>query len=449
MSKNIKKTEILTEEGKVAEAILPVELDVNKTVKKSNILNELRNANATLVEYRLFCVYLAHLSLNKDDNVVTFTLADYARIAGLKRPRKEDLEVQSTNLLKMTALIDNPDGGFSNRTIFSDFTLFQDNEWRQWMVSLECNPKIAPLIREQKGRFLRYKLYNTIYLKSFNQQRIYELLKQYEKIGSRTETLEDLRAFLSIGETEYPRWADFGQKVLKVAQRALKEHTDICFEYEPVKKMSKVVAVKFDIFKNEEFIDRLRVEEFAPKQEVAIEYEGEGFHVHNEPELDSEQLTSEASAPPEREMTIKDIQRQARIDITRDIVAKCKFEFTDGDLEQIVVAVEHSIWWDNVQKTIDATTKDKENAFAVYVEDYYVYTKNNSTAGTKNGFIKYLTGGLRTNYNGYPLPAWAEIKDDEDLDPKQDHQGSFDTNEAYVSNLKRTFGDDFDPNLLK
>ena len=307
MSPKKTKKELFPDENSV-KALQPIELDVNKTVKKSNILNELRNANASLVEYRLFCVYLAHLSLNKDDNVVTFTLADYARIAGLKRPRKEDLEVQSTNLLKMSALIDNPDGGFSNRTIFGDFTLFREDD--QWMVSLECNPKIAPLIREQKGRFLRYKLYNTIYLKSFNQQRVYELLKQYEKIGGRTETLEDLRAYLSIGEDEYPVWYDFSSKVLKVAQKALKEFTDIYFEYEPVKKGKKVVSVQFSIFKNEKFIDRLKVEEFAPPQEVSIEYEGEGFHVHNDPEPD--QLTID-NLPTAAELEAEERERRGEI----------------------------------------------------------------------------------------------------------------------------------------
>ena len=252
---------------------MKTELDVTKTVKKSNILNELRNANASLVEYRLFCVYLAHLSLKSEDNVVTFSLADYARIAGLGRPRYDELVEQSKNMLKMTALVKQDDGGFINRNLFSEFQLFKDKEDGQWMVSLECSSKIAPLIREQKGRFLRYKLYNTIYLKSFNQQRIYELLKQYEPIGVRLISLEDLRAFLGIGEGEYSVWGDFSQKVLKVAQKALRENTDICFEYEPVKKGRPVVAVKFIISKNQEFVDLMEMDKFLPEADTS-EYEG-------------------------------------------------------------------------------------------------------------------------------------------------------------------------------
>ena len=247
------------------------ELDIQKTVKKSNILNEMRNANASMAVYRLFCVYLAHLPMNSDSNRVEFTLADYARITGLDRPRSVDIKVQAENVVATTATIMNLDGGFDVYSLFLDFKLFKRDE--QWIVSLECNPLIAPMIREQRGRFLRYKLYNTIRLKSYNQQRIYELLKQYERLGEREISLADLREFLSIGEKEYPVWGDFSQKVLKVAQKALREHTDICFEYEPIKRRNTVKGVRFIIRKNEAFIDQLNIEDFLPETEVECDGE--------------------------------------------------------------------------------------------------------------------------------------------------------------------------------
>lgn len=268
---------------------MKAELDINKTVKKSNILNELRNANASLIEYRLFCVYLAHIPMNSDDNVVKFSLSDYAKIAGLDRPRYLDLKAQAENMVGMTATIENDDGGFSVYSLFSEFKLFKEEE--QWMVSLECNDKIASKIREQKGRFLRYKLYNTIYLKSYNQQRIYELLKQYEKIGTRSIDLIDLRAYLSINDNEYPVWGVFSRDVLKVAQKALRENTDIYFEYEPIKKGRKVVAVRFDVYKNHSFIDQLHIDDFLPPAEIETSYEGEEIDVHATEDYNPDQLS--------------------------------------------------------------------------------------------------------------------------------------------------------------
>lgn len=271
---------------------MPISLDVKKTVKKSNILNELRNANTSMAEYRLFCVYLAHLPMDSDSNVVTFTLADYARIAGLDRPRYVDIKAQAENIVSRVASLPNEDGGFSTYSLFTEFKLHKKDE--QWMVSLECNSRIAPMIREQRGRFLRYKLYNTVRLKSYNQQRIYELLKQYERIGVRIIDLSELRGFLSISDDEYPVWGVFARDVLKVAQKALKEHTDICFDFEPVKKGRKVTAVKFTIQKNESFVDQLELDDFLPPAEV--EYDGDDF------EVESQELDDQAPADdPEEE----------------------------------------------------------------------------------------------------------------------------------------------------
>lgn len=276
-------------------SLIPIELDQNKTVKKSNVLNELRNANASLVEYRLFCVYLAHLPMNSTDNLVTFTLADYARIAGLKRPKKDDLEEQSDNLLDMKAKIYHPNGGWKKMNMFSYFDLFlQDG---QWMVSIKCTDDIAPMIREQKGQFLRYKLYNTIFLKSYNQQRLYELLKQYEKIGTRTIPLKDLREYLSIGEKEYPVWGVFSRDVLKKCQQSIKENTDICFDFEPIrgaKRGKPVVAVKFTISKNKDFVDRLQIEQHLPDAGESGEYDGEELH-KRAPDPDTDEMSGQTS----------------------------------------------------------------------------------------------------------------------------------------------------------
>lgn len=333
------------------------ELDVKRTVKKSNVLNEIRNANASLVEYRLFCVYLAHLPINSEDsedNVVTFRLADYARITGLDRPRHADLEAQSHNLLKLTALIKTEDGGFVNRNLFCEFKLYRENE--EWMVSLECNPKIAPMIREQKGRFLRYKLYNTIYLKSYNQQRIYELLKQYERIGERVLDLEDLRAYLSIEENEYPVWYDFSSKVLKVAQRALKEHTDICFEYEPIKKGRKVISVKFYITKNEAFIDQLCIDDLVPEETVVT--------------YDEDEITARAADDDFEREQLEESERTRREELCAGLQKSFYDEFTYEQLAELVELAWKHIDQERVEQLRDGGKFSTKDSREMVIEEY-------------------------------------------------------------------------------
>ena len=370
---------------------MKAELDVTKTVKKSNILNELRNANASLIEYRLFCVYLAHISMNSDDNVVKFSLADYAKIANLDRPRYLDLKTQAENIVGMTATIENDDGGFSVYSLFSEFKLFKENE--QWMVSLECNAKIAPKIREQRGRFLRYKLYNTIYLKSYNQQRIYELLKQYEKIGSRAIDLADLRAYLSIADHEYPVWYDFSSKVLKVAQKALRENTDIYFEYEPIKKARKVVAVRFDIYKNHSFIDQLRIDDFLPPTEFdEASYEGEGLDVRSKSDDELGQFTIDDYIDLSEKLT------EEREKICAGFDDEIFAEFSMAQLEQLRELARPNITHEEIEAQ-DAILHDRVLAHQ-YAISKYVKLKIllcNASSGVKNRYA-YIKGAVAEDW---------------------------------------------------
>lgn len=274
-------------------------VELTNTVRKSNVLNEMRNSSTSTTEYRLFCVFLSQFKMdpiNKKeieraekigetvdpiyDNTVTFSLSDYAKLMNLDRPRRTDIEKQAKYLVSRTARIDNVEtGGFSTVSLFTKFTL-EKKENNNWYVSLKANEDIAPEFRQEKGNFLRYKLYNTVFLKSYNQQRIYEILKQYENIGERVVSLKDLREYLSIKENEYKKWGDFSQKVIKVAQKEIKKYTDICFDFEVIKEKTKVVAVKFIIKKNDGYKDFLNVEQYIKNKE--IKYVGESIKVENQ-----------------------------------------------------------------------------------------------------------------------------------------------------------------------
>lgn len=261
---------------------MTTKLNMNKTVKKSNSLNEIRNADVTSVEYKLFCVYLAHIAMNSDDNKVTFTLSDYVQLANLGRVRHSNMQEHAKIIVSKTMTIKNKDGGFSEVPVFNDFTVGK-NEDGEWTVTLTCHEKVAPLIREQHNQFVRYKLYNIMFLKSYNQQRMYEILKQYESAKSRTISLEDLRAMLSIGKDEYAIWGDFSQKVLKVAQKTLRAGTDIYFDFEPVKKNRKVVSVKFFVYKNEDFLKKFHLEalpEDTSKNSIELNDDDQEIVVH-------------------------------------------------------------------------------------------------------------------------------------------------------------------------
>jgi len=144
-----------------------------------------------------------------------------------------------------------------------------------------------PLMFEFKNKYFRYKLWNALRLKSSNQLRMYEILKQYETAGMRVLAVDELKELLGIRKDEYPRYNDFKNRVLDSCQQALKEHTDIKYSYAPHGKKGaggKVLALKFIIEKNGDYTDQITLAEFIEEQRAAADeadHEEDGGYTRN------------------------------------------------------------------------------------------------------------------------------------------------------------------------
>jgi plasmid replication initiation protein len=114
-------------------------------------------------------------------------------------------------------------------------------------VELEFSPKLKPFLLHLKSHFTAYELGNVIRLKHTYSIRIYELLKQYEKIGRRKFSIENLRELLMLEDDEYRQFCDFRRWVLRTAQNELEEKTDIAFTWEEERKKQKCIAIEFFI----------------------------------------------------------------------------------------------------------------------------------------------------------------------------------------------------------
>ena len=121
---------------------------------------------------------------------------------------------------------------------------------RKGHVYVSFHPYLKPYLLKLKEKFTQYNLRHVLSLKSIYSIRIYELLKQYEKIGERTLELSHLKELLKV-EDKYNLYADFKKRILNRAQSELKEYTDIRFKIEEIKKARKVDKIRFVITKNE------------------------------------------------------------------------------------------------------------------------------------------------------------------------------------------------------
>ena len=119
-------------------------------------------------------------------------------------------------------------------------------------IELEFHPRLKPFLLGLK-RYLCYDIKNTIGISSVHSLRIFEFLKLHQYKGKHETTVHDLKVMLGV-EHKHKKYGHFKRVIVK-AQKDLKKHTDITFEFEEIKKGRAVHALLFFIFPNEDNID--------------------------------------------------------------------------------------------------------------------------------------------------------------------------------------------------
>lgn len=246
----------------------------NYVVAKRNVLNEIRANNMTLQELRFFSIYLSKIN-PKDINtrIVRFSLIDFQKIMELDSHIKIEYIKQVTNSLLCKVInVPKDNGGYEAFQLFKKCVVDID-ETGEWYIEINAHDEALPLMFEFKNKYFTYQLWNALRLKSSNQLRMYEILKQYEQIGERVISIEELKNLLGISIKDYNRYDNFKMRVLDGCQEALQQYTDISFTYESTGKKGKggkIVYLKFCIYKNKNYFDKLSLNDFI-KQQPAID----------------------------------------------------------------------------------------------------------------------------------------------------------------------------------
>lgn len=237
-------------------------------VTKRNVLNEIKVNSMSLQELRFFSIYLSRINPSDvETRVVRFPLDDFKTVMELGRVNIEYMKTVTNNLLAKVVNVPNDSGGYTGFQLFKQCVVDVDKKG-EWFVEIDAHDKALPLMFEFKDRYFSYKLWNALRLKSANQLRMYEILKQYERVGERVIHVSELRNLLGIELNEYPRYGDFKRWVLEACRAALAENTDISFTYEPYGKKGqggKIIQLKFTIMKNDSYVDPISLAEFLEK----------------------------------------------------------------------------------------------------------------------------------------------------------------------------------------
>lgn len=241
-------------------------------ITKRNVLNEIRTNNMTLQELRFFSIYLS--KINPKDistRIVRFPLSDFQKIMEFDKLKINYItHVTDSLLCKIVRVPLDEKGNYTAFQLFKKCTVNIDETGERY-IEIDAHDDALPLMFEFKDKYFTYQLWNALRLKSSNQLRMYEILKQYEKIGERIISVEELKDLLGIKVNEYKRFGDFKTNVLQVCQLALQTNTDIKFSYEPTGKKGKggkILFLKFTIQKNKDYVDKLSLNKFIEQQTI-------------------------------------------------------------------------------------------------------------------------------------------------------------------------------------
>ena len=153
-------------------------------IEKRNVLNEIRNNSMSLQELRFFSIYLSKINARDiSTRVVKFPIGDFQRIMGLQSMNYAQIRENFTHILQQVVSVPNENGrGFTSFQLFKRCKLYQEEETGEWYVEIDAHDDALPLMFEFKRNYFTYELWNALRLKSPNQIRMYEILKQYEKL---------------------------------------------------------------------------------------------------------------------------------------------------------------------------------------------------------------------------------------------------------------------------
>lgn len=209
-------------------------------VTKSNMLIE-ANYKLGVVEQKIILCLASNISPDDSDfKTYTLPIKEFIKLLELKGKSKYTELRQTTKELMQKVFEVRVD----KKVIQVSWLSYVAYNETEGTIDIRFDPFLRPYLLELKREFTSYKLENVVKLKSSYAIRIYELLKQYEKLQERTFLLKSLREMLG-AEDIYPAYGNFKQRVLVPAQKELKKKTDISFKIEEVKKGRKVEKVKF------------------------------------------------------------------------------------------------------------------------------------------------------------------------------------------------------------
>jgi hypothetical protein len=194
-------------------------------------------------EINLLLVLLTAIDKNDEDfkNYI-FTKRDLEK----KTDKKWDsIQLQKT----VDGLFNKPIRIKHNSNTWERFNWFSYFKYDNGIITCRFDKALKPYLLQLKERFVISDIKHLLPMKSTYSKRMYLLLKEYFKIGSRTFKVEYLQEILKVPKS-FKVYSEFKIKVLKRAEKDINKFTDLDVKFSEKKLGRKVVEISYIIRKN-------------------------------------------------------------------------------------------------------------------------------------------------------------------------------------------------------
>ena len=233
-------TEPIVGTGKNVEALM---------VQKSRPLFGLWKSNYTLASFKIMDAYLARInSENPEKRTVVFEKGEIEMLLGVTQIKKIDLDESVKNLFQSVDLGKDSKGKIHRVTLFEEAYAEQGDDGI-WRMSLTCTSSAKKYFFNIKDiGYLRYRLRSIINITSRYSYIMFTYLESNRYRKSWEVDLEELKEILNCIDDElYKEFKFLNQRILKKCHKELTERTELRYNYEPIRKGRKVVAIRFTV----------------------------------------------------------------------------------------------------------------------------------------------------------------------------------------------------------
>jgi len=143
-------------------------------------------------------IVLKSISSLKSESDLTFKISknDLVKLLSDNNYSNRDLKNLSRRLYSKIFEIQG-----KNKEDWTLLSWFSKLEYKNGIFFIKFNEEMKPYLFNLKKNFTKFNLQNILPMKSNYSMRIYQLLKQYQKIGYRNFTLDKLREILKIPDS--------------------------------------------------------------------------------------------------------------------------------------------------------------------------------------------------------------------------------------------------------